>query len=129
MLLEQDNGAAARISAEIDIHIFLADGSHFSRRAAVGKNLQDLLHDYGFPVRARRGQFDAIGNCHVRIPSRWHVLLAPPADDELDELSHISSRAENSRLAGHLAISSRLDGLEIELQPDGLIPQTYWVAG
>lgn len=129
MLLEQHNGASVLTSAEINIHIFLADGSHFSRAAAVGKNIQDLLREYGFPVPARRGHFDTIGSCHVRIPSRWQGLLDPPGDDERAELSRVQGCTENSRLAGHIATSSRLDGLEIELQPDGLIPQTYWVAG
>jgi hypothetical protein len=34
-----------------------------------------------------------------------------------------------ARLLGHLVMTPELDGLEIELPWDALVPQTYWVAG
>lgn len=84
---------------------------------------------YGLPIKAECGGACVCATCHVRIPQSWQHLLPPPSDEELAKLDEIPGADENSRLACQLMMTDELDGLEVELQPDSLIPQTNWVAG
>ena len=59
-------------------------------------------------------------------PLTWQRLLPPPSDEELAKLDEIPDADETSRLACQIMMTDDLDGLELELQPDSLMPQTYW---
>lgn len=113
----------------LNIHIYLADGSHFRREAIAGLRLLDLLRMYGFPVKAECGGACVCGTCHIRVPQRWQHVLLPPTDEELTKLDDIPTADEASRLACQIETTDEMDGLEFELQPDSLVAQTYWVAG
>ena len=84
---------------------------------------------YGLPIKAECGGVCVCATCHVRIPQVWQHLLPPPSDEELAKLDEIPGADDTSRLACQLMMTDELDGLEVELQPDSLIPQTNWVAG
>lgn len=113
----------------LNIHIYLADGSHFRREAIAGLRLLDLLRMYGFPVKAECGGACVCGTCHIRIPERWQNVLPPPTDEELAKLDDIPTADESSRLACQIETTDEMDGFEFVIQPDSLVPQTYWVAG
>ncbi len=113
----------------LNINIYLADGSHFRREAIAGLRLLDLLRMYGFPVKAECGGACVCGTCHIRIPERWHNVLPPPTDEELAKLDDIPTADESSRLACQIETTDEMDGFEFVIQPDSLVPQTYWVAG
>lgn len=113
----------------LTLHIFLPDGSHFRRQAIAGLRVVDLLRMYGFPLKAECGGACVCGTCHVRVPDRWMRLLPRATDEELARLDDIPTATENSRLACQIETTDALDGLEIELQPDSMVAQTYWVAG
>lgn len=113
----------------LTLHIYLPDGSHFRREAIAGLRVVDLLRMYGFPLKAECGGACVCATCHVHVPDQWLQLLPPPTDEELDRLDEIPTAGENSRLACQIETTDELDGLEIELQPDSMVAQTYWVAG
>ncbi len=113
----------------LTLHIYFPDGSHFRREAIAGLRIVDLLRMYGFPLKSECGGACVCGTCHVRIPDRWMHRLPPPTDEELARLDDIPTANENSRLACQIETTDELDGLELELQPDSMVAQTYWVAG
>ena len=111
------------------IDVRLADGSRFQPEAAPGFLIMELIRAYGLPIKAECGGSGVCATCHVRIPKVWQALLPPPSDEELAKLDEIPDADETSRLACQLVMTEDLDGLELELQPDSLLPQTSWVAG
>ena len=113
----------------LKLHVSLIDGGRFEPDAASGYRIMELMRMYGLPIKAECGGACVCATCHVRIPQSWQHLLPPPSDEELAKLDEIPGADENSRLACQLMMTDALDGLEVELQPDSLIPQTNWVAG
>jgi ferredoxin, 2Fe-2S len=113
----------------LTLHVRLADGGHFQPDAASGFRIMDLMRMYGLPIKAECGGACVCATCHVRISANWQHLLPPATDEELAKLDEIPTADATSRLACQLLMTAELDGLEIELQPDSLIPQTNWAAG
>lgn len=113
----------------LSLNVALADGARFQPEAAAGFRVMDLIRAYGLPIRAECGGAGVCATCHVRIPEAWRALLPPPSDEELAKLDEIPDADDNSRLACQIVMTDELDGLEIEVQPDSLHPQTYWAAG
>ena len=113
----------------LKLHVRLVDGAHFEPEAAAGYRIMELMRAYGLPIKAECGGACVCATCHVRIPEAWQHLLPPPSDEELARLDEIPDADDRSRLACQLTMTDDLDGLEVELQPDSLIPQTNWVAG
>ncbi len=122
-----DTGSAS--NTFLKLQVSLTDGGRFEPEAAAGYRIMELMRMYGLPIRAECGGACVCATCHVRIPQSWQHLLPPPSDEELAKLDEIPGADENSRLACQLMMTDELDGLEVELQPDSLIPQTNWVAG
>jgi len=91
--------------------------------------IMELIEADGFPLKARCRGTCVCSNCHVKVAAPWRNLLPPPSEEEQARLSELPSADEWSRLACQLFMTKELDGLEIELQPDSLALQTYWVAG
>ena len=113
----------------LTLRVSLKDGSRFEPPAAPGFNIMELLRMYGLPVKAECGGACVCATCHVRIPQRWQRYLPTPTDEELAKLDEIPDADETSRLACQIVMTERLHGLEIEVLPDSLVTQTYWVAG
>lgn len=89
----------------------------------------ELIEADGFPVKAACRGRCVCSSCHIKVSAPWRFLLPPPTEEEQDRLDDLPSADERSRLACQLRMTPELDGLEIELQPDSLALQTYWVAG
>lgn len=104
------------------------DGATFRPEAAAGFRIMELMRAYGIPIKAECGGSGVCATCHVRISKAWQDLLPPPSDDELAKLDEIPDADETSRLACQIIMTDELDGLELEIQPDSLVAQT-WVAG
>lgn len=113
----------------LKLHVRLADGARFEPDAASGFRIMELMRAYGLPIKAECGGACVCATCHVRVPAKWLSLLPPPTTEELAKLDEIPDADETSRLACQLVMTEALDGLEVELQPDSLVPQTNWVAG
>ena len=113
----------------LSLRVSLKDGSRYEAPAALGFNLMELLRMSGLPVKAECGGACVCATCHVRVPLRWQRRLPAPTEEELAKLDEIPGADETSRLACQIRMTLRLHGLEIEVQPESLHPQTYWVAG
>ena len=111
------------------LNIGLTDGGRFVAEAAPGFRVMELVRAYGLPIKAECGGSGVCCTCHVRISEAWQALLPLPSDDELAKLDEIVGADETSRLACQIVMTDALDGLELVVQPDSLIPQTSWAAG
>ena len=120
---------AAVAEALLTLNVRLVDGGHFRPEAAPGFRIMELIRAYGLPIKAECGGAGVCATCHVRIPPAWRDLLPPPSADELAMLDEIPDADDTSRLACQLVMTDALDGLELEVQPDSLVPQTHWMAG
>lgn len=109
--------------------VTLVDGSRFQSSAAAGLNVMELIRAVGLPLKAECGGVGVCSTCHVRIPERWFNRLPPPSEKELALLDDIPTADASSRLACQLVMSDEFDGLVVEVQPDSIVPQTYWAAG
>jgi ferredoxin, 2Fe-2S len=116
-------------TANLRLNVRLADGALFRPEAAAGFRIMELIRAYGLPIKAECGGAGICSTCHIRIPLAWHDHLPPASDDELARLDEIPGADDTSRLACQLMMTDDLDGLELEVQADSLIPQTHWVAG
>lgn len=113
----------------LSINVQLKDGGRFHPEAAPGFRIMELIRAYGLPIKAECGGAGVCATCHVRIPAEWQRLLPPPSEEEQAKLDEIPDADDSSRLACQIMMTEALDGLEIEVQPDSLIPQTAWAAG
>lgn len=111
------------------LNVSLADGGRFAPPAAAGFRVMELLKMYGLPIKAECGGAGVCSTCHIRIPARWQDALLPPSDEEQAKLDEIPGADDTSRLACQLVMTEDMDGLELEVQPDSLLPQTSWAAG
>lgn len=111
------------------LNIGLTDGARFVAEAASGFRVMELVRAYGLPIKAECGGAGVCCTCHVRISKAWQSRLPPPTDEELARLDEVPDADDSSRLACQIVMTDALDGLELVLQPDSIIPQTSWAAG
>ena len=111
------------------LNLHLADGGHFQPAAAAGHRLADLIRGFGLQLKGDcRSSGDCAG-CHVQVRERWAGRIAEPSPDEVAKLARIAGAGPRSRLACRLIMSPALDGVEVDIPPESLEPQTYWIAG
>lgn len=113
----------------LNLNIRLVDGTRFSTMVRPGANALASIKAYGVPVKVECVEAGTCSGCHVRIPREWQSHLAPPSEQERALLESVQGADETSRLLCQIVMNESLNGLEVELQPDSLQPQTYWVAG
>ena len=111
------NGAPG---GHLAIKVRMPDGGWLQPDAVAGQPLSQTLTAFGIAIS---------GEGHVRVPAAWRNRLPTPTDSELARLHEISDADESSRLASQIVMTPALRGLELEIPPAGLIPQTYWIAG
>lgn len=126
---------AAAIAPPADLHhalrldVHLADGRRFHPAAMPGATLGEMLVAYGLPIKEQAGGAGPDASCHIRVPAVWRPLLPPVSREEQALLEALPGVGAGSRLAGFIVMTEELDGLELEIQADCLLPQTNWVAG
>ncbi len=113
----------------LTLNVRLADGSHFKPEAVPGFRIMELIRAYGLPIKAECGGSGICATCHVRVAQGWRDRLPAASNEEQSKLDEIPLADDSSRLACQLVMTAELDGLEFEVQPDSLWPQTSWVAG
>ncbi len=80
-------------------------------------NLMEALKGSGLDVKATCGGMALCSTCHVYILTDHS--LAEPTEDEEDMLDSAFLVEDNSRLGCQLRIESDMDGLVVQLAPDG----------
>jgi 2Fe-2S ferredoxin len=113
----------------LTLNVRLVDGSHFECEAAEGFRVMELIRAYGLPIKAECGGAGVCATCHVRVGDAWRARLPAPSDDELAKLDEVPGADDSSRLACQIEMTEALDGLELVLDPESLVPQTIWAAG
>jgi|SRR5918996_5417742 2Fe-2S ferredoxin len=115
--------------SNVRIHVRLPDGAAHTLEAPEGWRVMEVIRDWGLPIKAECGGAGACATCHVRIADGWLDMLPAPTAEELGKLDEVLDVDERSRLACQILTARELDGLEVELVPDSLVPQIYWAAG
>lgn len=113
----------------VNIVVRLVDGGHFSVSAPAGSRAIDAIRAFGLPLKAECEGRCLCTSCHVRVAGHWASRLAAPDAEELAKLRDVQGAGGASRLVCQLALTPDLEGLDIEIDPASLVPQTYWVAG
>jgi ferredoxin, 2Fe-2S len=113
----------------VDIVVRLTDGGHFAVSAPAGSRVIDAIRRYGLPLKAECEGRCHCASCHVRVAAPWADRLEVPNAAERATLSAIAGAGPRSRLICQLDLTPDLDGLDIEIDPASLVPQTNWVAG
>ncbi len=113
----------------ITLVVRLIDGARFSLSAPAGTRAVDAIRAYGLPLKAEcEGQCHCT-SCHVRMSADWADRVAAPSDEEAATLRATSGVDPTSRLLCRVTLTPELDGLDIEIDPSSLVPQTSWAAG
>ena len=111
------------------LNLYLADGGHFQPTVPAGHRLADLIRGFGLQLKGDcRSSGDCAG-CHVHVRDAWAGRLAQPSQEEAAKLAPIAGAGPRSRLACRVIMSPALDGVEVDIPPESLEPQTYWIAG
>ncbi len=120
---------AAAIGGVLTINVKMPDGGWVAPPAMPGARIVDILANFGLAVRLEGdGQRDRFAP-HVRIHPDWLERLSPVSEEEAKVLLSLGIEDERSRLLDQLVMTADLDGIEIELPWEALVPQTYWIAG
>nr|WP_316627644.1 2Fe-2S iron-sulfur cluster-binding protein [uncultured Brevundimonas sp.] len=96
------NGEASRISAEL------------------GLSLMEVIRDSGSDeLLAICGGACACATCHVYVDERWYEAVGAPGEDEDELLEASGVRKTTSRLSCQIGFNPDLDGMQVEVAPEG----------
>lgn len=113
----------------LSLHVCMPDGGMLSPPAEAGVRVMELLERFGLPIRNECRGHCVCDTCRAHIAPAWQDRMLPPSEDEVALLAGLGNRDEATRLICRLVMTPELDGLELELTWDALVPQTYWTAG
>ncbi len=113
----------------INLIVRLVDGGRFELSVTTGSRAIDAIRAFGLPLKAECQGRCICTSCHVRVADAWAGQLEEPEAEELAKLREVPGAGRTSRLICQLTLTPDLDGLDIEIDPASLVPQTYWVAG
>jgi 2Fe-2S ferredoxin len=111
------------------VTVHMPDGTSHRLEALEGWRVMEVIRDWGLPIKAECGGACACATCHVRIADGWLDRVPTPTEEEIGRLDEVLDVDDRSRLACQILAAPELDGLEVELASDSLVPQTYWAAG
>lgn len=113
----------------LSLLVRMPDGGVLSPSALAGDRLIDALGRFGISL-CSEPRFQAhVAAPYGRIKAPWMDRLPAPAPDEKAQLAAQGVQDGTIRLLSEIVLTPELDGLELELPWDSLVPQTYWVAG
>jgi len=102
-------------------HILVVDreGREHRLDAPEGWRVMEIIREHGLPIRGECGGACACATCHVYVDPAWAERLPPVKEEEeamLDEAFRVGAR---SRLSCQLLYAEALEGLRVELAPEG----------
>ena len=92
-------------------------GTEHTLEGLEGWRLMEVIRDYELPIKAECGGCCACATCHVYVDKDWVEKLAPPRDDEVDQLDEAFEVEDNSRLSCQIILNNELDGIKVTLAP------------
>jgi 2Fe-2S ferredoxin len=82
-----------------------------------GWRAMEVMRDWGIGIHAMCGGACACATCHVYVDERWIERLAPPSDEENEQLDSVRGVRPSSRLSCQILMSPELSGLRVRLAP------------
>lgn len=113
----------------LTVKVKMPDGRRLEPAVRSGRTLAEALRAFGIPMLGACDGHGACAACRVRVAAAWRRHLPEPTELERAGLGTGLGFDESVRLACRIVMAPALDGLELELHPDSLTAQTYWVAG
>src|SRR5262245_15596448 len=80
--------------------------------------LMEALRELDYGVAAICGGMCSCATCHVYISNEWAEKLPERQSDERELVSELQFHRESSRLSCQIALTERLDGLQLTLAPE-----------
>jgi ferredoxin len=112
----------------LSLCVRMPDGGVLSPKAPAGMRVMDALVAFGLPLRHDCRGRDRCATCRARIATRWAARVQL-AGREARGGPTTHGAGDEIRLLCDVVMTADLDGLELELTWDALVPQTNWVAG
>jgi 2Fe-2S ferredoxin len=94
------------------------DGVEREIEAPAGAVLMEPLRDLDDGVTAICGGMCSCATCHVYVDPAWVGRLPAAMSDELDMITDLSARKENSRLSCQIVLKKEHDGLKVTIAPE-----------
>lgn len=113
----------------LSLRVRMPDGGVLWPTIISGARVIDGLASYGLPINVAGAERGGCSRCRAVIAANWVDDLPAPSAEERDVLAALGADGGASRLLCQLIMTPDLNGLELELPWDSLVPQTYWVAG
>ena len=112
----------------LTLNVRMPDGGWLAPPAEAGHSVIDVLERFGVQIR-RPSPDNQVELPRARIARPWRERMLPPTASEAALLAGLPDGDASTRLLSGLVMTPELDGLEMELHPASLVPQTYWIAG
>ena len=87
--------------------------------APEGYRVMEVIRDNDLPIKAECGGCCSCATCHVYVAPEWLGKLVPATDEETQMLDDAFFVEDNSRLSCQIITKKELNGLEVELAPNG----------
>jgi 2Fe-2S ferredoxin len=83
---------------------------------AAGTTVMNAAVDHGVPgIDAICGGSCSCATCHVYVDAPWNRIIGPPLDDELQLLSALDGKHDDSRLGCQIKVSRAMDGMTLRI--------------
>ncbi len=93
-----------------------ADGRRRTVAAVAGNTVMNAAVDHGvIGIEAICGGSCSCGTCHVYVDAPWLEIVGPPQDDELQLLSALDGKHDDSRLGCQIKVSREMDGMTLRI--------------
>jgi 2Fe-2S ferredoxin len=116
-------------SPPLQLNVRMPDGGWLSPPAEAGVRVMELIGRFGVALRDQCRGDPACTTCRARIGEAWLPRLRSTSTGLAAQTGGVSAVGAERLCICDLVMTADLDGLEIELTWDAIIPQTYWTAG
>ena len=104
----------------IELKVTQLNGAETRLQTEPGKSLMEaLVHADVDGIPAECGGACACATCHVVVNADWFEKLPSPEEVEAEMLEFAETPTETSRLSCQVMLTAELDGLAIEIPPNG----------
>lgn len=102
------------------VNVINRAGEKFEIEARNKLTFMDVLRDAGFDeLEAMCGGSCSCATCHIFVDPAYIEKIPPMTEDEHELLDGTEHRISNSRLACQIRMEENLDGITIEIAPEG----------